>query len=139
MRVVTLGKIGQLGSETLPSSQATLSLLRGEPGAIWKVLGSALLRAFLVAPGVGVAAYMAGARRGQLAWATTAGSVVASTGISLFLLAHYWLQERANRPAATALPVQPQALPAGAEPTTGPDLAVDAEAVARDADAGISA
>lgn len=125
MRVVTLGKIGQLGSETLPSSQATLALLRGERGAIWKVLGSALLRACLVAPGVTLAAYLAGARGKRLGYATAAGSVVASTGISLFLLGHYWLQERRSTPTTS----MPPTLPAGAEPTTGPELAVDASVV----------
>lgn len=129
MRVVTLGNaLGQLGSETLPSSQATIALLRGEPGAIWKVLGSALLRAFLVAPGVATAAYLAGARREKLAWTTASGSVVASAGISLFLLGHYWLQERRNRVPGTTVPTN-VALPAGAEPTTAPELAVDADAV----------
>ncbi len=141
MRVVTLGNhLGQLGSETLPSSQATIAFVRGERGAIWKVLASALLRAVLVAPGVGVAAYMAGARRKQLGWATAAGSIVASSGISLFLLGHYWLQERANRVPATALPANPaNALPAGAEPVDAADLAHDATIVRNDVDAGIVA
>lgn len=137
MRVVTLGNhLGQLGSETLPSSQATIAFVRGERGAIWKVLGSALLRAFLVAPGVATAAYMAGARRERLAWTTTAGSVVASAGISLFLLGHYWLQERAARLPATTMP---PALPAGSEPVSPADLAADATRVENAADAGISA
>lgn len=129
MRVVTLGNVGRLGSEseTLPSSQATLSLLRGEPGAIWKVVGSALLRACLVAPGVVLAAYLAGARGKRLGYATAAGSALASTGISLFLLGHYWAQERRRALPSTTMPT---ALPAGAEPTTGPELAVDASVVA---------
>ena len=133
MRVVTLGNA--LASETLPSSQATLAFLRGERGAIWKVLGSGLLRAFLVAPGVAAAAYFAGARREKLAWTTVTGSVIASTGISLFLLGHYWLQERSARLPATSVPV----LPAGAEPTTATDLSADARVIENAADAGISA
>ena len=133
MRVVTLGNA--LASETLPSSQATLAFLRGERGAIWKVLGSALLRACLVAPGVAAAAYFAGARREKLAWTTATGSVIASTGISLFLLGHYWLQERSARLPATSVPV----LPAGAEPTTATDLSADARVIENAADAGISA
>ena len=137
MRVVTLGNA--LASETLPSSQATLAFLRGERGAIWKVLGSGLLRAFLVAPGVAAAAYFAGARREKLAWTTVTGSVIASTGISLFLLGHYWLQERSARLPATSVPVRDAALPAGAEPTTATDLSADARVVENAADAGISA
>ena len=133
MRVVTLGNA--LASETLPSSQATLAFLRGERGAIWKVLGSGLLRAFLVAPGVAAGCYFAGARREKLAWTTVTGSVIASTGISLFLLGHYWLQERSARLPATSVPV----LPAGAEPTTATDLSADARVIENAADAGISA
>lgn len=101
MRVMTLGEIRQL-----PSSESVLSALRGEPGGWGKVLLSTLLRSLLIAPGVALA--------GGRGWRLVAGSLVASSSITTFLLIWYATAGRARieAPATIDATPSPQPLPA---------------------------
>lgn len=108
MKVRTLGRIGSAAmasDEGPPSSQAILALYRGEPGALGKVVGSTMLRAALVSPGVLAAAYVGGARGLRLAGATVLGSLLASLGITAFLAGYYAL--RGVGPGTQAQPTVP--------------------------------
>jgi hypothetical protein len=116
MRVMTLGQIaGGVGGSTtpnLPSSDSTLSFLRGEPGGFGKVLTTTLLRALILAPGVWV-----GGGRG---WRLVTGSLVSSLSISAFLFLWYSAHESGrSAPAPAAEPEQPLPEPL---PAAGPAL-----------------
>lgn len=116
MRVMTLGQIasGVGGSTTpnLPSSDSTLSFLRGEPGGFGKVLTTTLLRALILAPGVWV-----GGGRG---WRLVAGSLVSSLSISAFLFLWYSANGTGQaEPAQPAAPPEPMPEPL---PAAGPAL-----------------
>ncbi len=114
MRVMTLGQIasGVGGSTTpnLPSSDSTLSFLRGEPGGFGKVLTTTLLRALILAPGVWV-----GGGRG---WRLVAGSLVSSLSISAFLFLWYSANGTGQAEPSTqtsAAPPEPMPEPMPAE------------------------
>lgn len=116
MRVMTLGQIasGVGGSTTpnLPSSDSTLSFLRGEPGGFGKVLTTTLLRALILAPGVWV-----GGGRG---WRLVTGSLVSSLSISAFLFLWYSANGTGQaEPAQPAAPPEPMPEPL---PAAGPAL-----------------
>lgn len=94
MRVLTLGALRRVGGpQDLPSSQSALAALRGEPGALGKVMLTTLLRTLLIAPGM----WLAGGRGVRL-WM---GASAASSTITLFLLFWYAAQEDGRREAAT--------------------------------------
>lgn len=110
MRVMTLGEV-----KNLPSSESVLAALRGEPGGWGKVLLSTLLRSLLIAPGV----FLAGGR----GWKLAAGSLVASSSITTFLLiwhyAHGVNGQASGQPAPLPAPGPQQSLPA---PEQRPDV-----------------
>lgn len=112
MRVMTLGQvaggIGGLGTTpNLPSSDSTLSLLRGEPGGLGKVVTTTLLRAVILAPGVWV-----GGGRG---WRLVGGSLVASLSITAFLFLWYSAHGSAQSAPASSAPAEPLPEPMPAE------------------------
>lgn len=116
MRVMTLGQvaggIGSLGAASapnLPSSDSTLSLLRGERGGLGKVVTTTLLRAVILAPGVWV-----GGGRG---WRLVGGSLVASLSITAFLFLWYSANGTGSAPSTqpSAAPPEPMPEPMPAE------------------------
>jgi|694.fasta_scaffold66028_8 hypothetical protein len=102
MRVMTLGQLAG-DAPPLPSSDSTLSLLRGEPGGLGKVVTTTLLRAVILAPGVWI-----GGGRG---WRLVGGSLVSSLSITAFLFLWYSMHER----PASAAPSEPMPEPMPAE------------------------
>lgn len=112
MRVMTLGEV-----KNLPSSESVLAALRGEPGGWGKVLLSTLLRSLLIAPGV----FLAGGR----GWRLAAGSLVASSSITTFLLIWHYAHgvrgqsQTTEAPAPLPAPGPQQSLPA---PEQRPDV-----------------
>ena len=87
MRVMTLGAVHQ--AQPLPSSTAVGEVLGGEPGGVFHLLTSTVLRAFLIAPGVA----LGGARGGRL----IAGSLVGSLGITTMLFLWHGLYPAENQ------------------------------------------
>lgn len=104
MRVKT---IGAMDSGALPSSKATLGAINGEPGGWTSVVMTTALRSLLIAPGV----WLGGAR----GWRLVAGSLVASTSISVFL----YLWHVMHPPGEATAPGTPPAVPAPEPIVTG--------------------
>lgn len=109
MRVMTLGQLAAPATPHLPSTESTLSALRGEPGGWGKVVSTTLLRALIIAPGVWV-----GGGRG---WRLVGGSLVGSVGITAFLFLWHSMHEGTQ---STPAEPQPQPVPApGPDPVEG--------------------
>lgn len=90
--------------QLLPSANSALALARGEPGALWAVLGHTLARALVMAP-AGIAA---GAVMGVSPKASVAIVLGAAVGIEVGIIALAMRQARAMQ--AKPEPEQPTPL-----------------------------
>lgn len=91
--------------QLLPSANSALALARGEPGALWAVLGHTLARALVMAP-AGIAA---GAVMGVRPRAAVAIVLGAAIGIEIGIIALAMRQAKAMKAAERAH--EPQATP----------------------------
>ena len=95
--------------QLLPSANSAIALARGEPGALWAVLGHTLARALVMAPAGIAAGAVVGVRPG----AAVAIVVGAAIGIEIGIIALAMKQAKAQK--AGALPMDRPPTPADAK------------------------
>lgn len=96
--------------QLLPSANSALALARGEPGALWAVLGHTLARALVMAPAGIAAGAVVGVRPG----AAVAIVIGAAVGIEIGIIALAMKQAKAV--PAQAVPAEANAAPAQPAP-----------------------